>query len=140
MKASTMKKIRIASAIITNSKSELLVVRKQKSSYYMLPGGKISGEETLEQTLLRELKEELNVEFSAGAFEFLGTHETKAANEADTIVQGNIFLLKSPFDTLVKNYAEIEEIVWITKDNYQSYQLAHLLKEFALPKWLADFK
>jgi len=135
-----MKKIRIASAIITNSQKELLVVRKRNSSFYMLPGGKIDGEETLVQTLLRELQEELDLVLAPEDFEFLGTHETKAANEQDTIVQGNIFLLKEPLNLSLNQHAEIEEVTWISKDNYTAYQLAHLLKEFALPKWLADFQ
>lgn len=135
-----MKKIRIASAIITNSNKDLLVVRKHNSSFYMLPGGKIAADETFEDTLIRELKEELALDLDAKDFRFLGTHETRAANEADTIVQGNIFHFNEPLDTHVTHHAELAEVVWITKENYTDYQLAYLLKEFALPTWLADFK
>ena len=135
-----MKKIRIASAIITNSKNELLVVRKYNSLFFMLPGGKIAVNESIEETLVRELSEELDLDFKSDDFTFLGTHETAAANEEHTTVQGNIFLLIAPLDVAVIHHAEIEEVRWISKNNYSTYQLAHLLKEFALPKWLADFK
>lgn len=134
------KTIRVASALLLNSNKDLLVVRKHKSSYFMLPGGKIENGEQLIDTLLRELHEELDLTFTSNDFTFLGTHETIAANEEDTIVQGNIFRLNKPFDLSVNFQAEIEELKWIKKDDYQQYQLAHLLKEFALPKWLADFK
>ncbi len=134
-------KIRIASAIICNANNDLLVVRKRNSLFYMLPGGKIEPGEELIDTLLRELLEELGLQFAKDDFSFLGSHETAAANEANTTVQGNIFLLTKPLllDKL-DNKAEIEEVCWMTKHNYNSYQLAHLLEEFALPRWLADFK
>jgi len=133
--------IRISSAIIRNSKNDILVVRKHNSTFYMLPGGKIEINETLAETLIRELNEELGLKFEASDFTFMGTHETAAANESSTRVEGNIFLLDKNLDNdEITNYAEIAEACWLSKSNYHNYQLAHLLKEFALPRWLADFK
>ena len=37
---------------------------------------------------------------------------------------------------MLKIASEIEEMVWITQENYNDYQLAHLLEEFSLPIWL----
>lgn len=133
-------KIYIASAIILNPHKDLLVVRKYKSTYHMLPGGKIEAGEEPIQTLVRELNEELSLQFAPEDFNFLGAHETAAANEADTIVVGNIFLLQEPLNFLVEASAEIEEVKWISKTNYSDFKLAHLLEEFALPKWLSDFQ
>lgn len=133
--------IRIASAILLNANQDMLVVRKRNSLFYMLPGGKIEPNEQLIEALLRELEEELGLQFEPSNFTFLGSHETKAANEENTIVQGNIFLLDSALNFQnIQNRAEIEEVTCITKDNYMDFQLAHLLKEFALPKWLNDFQ
>lgn len=132
--------IYIASAIILNPNKDLLVVRKYNSTFYMLPGGKIEAGEEPIQTLIRELDEELSLTFHPKDFHLLGSHETKAANEADTIVVGNIFLLKKPLHLQIKASAEIEEVQWISKTNYADVKLAHLLEEFALPKWLTDFK
>lgn len=133
--------IRIASAIILNKNKEMLVVRKRNSLFYMLPGGKIEANESLIETLIRELKEELDLNFSAADFSFLGTHEAVAVNESNTIVQGNIFILNDSLSlSNIVNHSEIEEVTWISKSNYQDFQLAHLLEEFALPRWLNDFK
>lgn len=134
------KKIKIASAVILNENKDLLVVRKRKSSFYMLPGGKIELNETLIDALLRELQEELNLALDADNFNFLGIYETNAANEINTRVEGNIFLLNTSLTDLPSSFAEIEEVCWISKSSYKDYQLAHLLKEFVLPKWLNDFK
>lgn len=133
--------IHIASAIILNTSDEMLVVRKRKSSYFMLPGGKLEKEESLIDALLRELNEELGLVFDKSDFTFLGSHVTEAANEQNTLVQGNIFLLNSKIDfTSIVNQAEIEEINSISKTNYTTFQLAHLLREFALPRWLSNFQ
>ena len=129
-------KILIASALLLNSNKDLLVVRKNKSKFYMLPGGKVESTESYIQTLLRELAEELNLEFNESDFTYLGQHETQAVNEANTIVQGNIFLLKTPLVSLPKAHAELEEVRFIKREEINNYQLAHLLKEFALPIWL----
>lgn len=134
------KTIHIASAIILNEKDEMLVVRKRKSAFFMLPGGKLEKDENLMDTLIRELNEELGLVFSDRDFTFLGTHVTEAANEQNTLVEGNIFLLNSRIEfTLIKSQAEIEEVSAISKTSYTSYKLAHLLKEFALPRWLSNF-
>jgi len=132
----SISKIIIASALLLNAEKELLVVRKKKSKFYMLPGGKIELSEAPIQTLLRELKEELNLDLTEGEFEYLGQHETVAVNEANTIVQGNIFLLKSPIETIPTAQAELAEVRFIRKSEYKNFQLAHLLQEFALPIWL----
>lgn len=128
-------KIIIASTLILNEQKDLLVVRKKKSNYYMLPGGKVEPTETHIDALIRELNEELNLIFKETDFTFLGQHETQAANELNTIVQGNIFLLKSTIQNLPTANAELEEVRYINKAEYTQYQLAHLLKEFALPIW-----
>jgi 8-oxo-dGTP diphosphatase len=129
-------KIIIASALLLNADKDLLVVRKKNSNFYMLPGGKVEGNESYKQTLLRELQEELNLELKESDFKYLGQHETGAANEQNTIVQGNIFILQNALVSLPKAHAELAEVRFISKITYQKFQLAHLLKEFALPIWI----
>ncbi|NGM71817.1 NUDIX hydrolase [Sphingobacterium sp. SGL-16] len=130
------KKIIIASALLLNANKELLVVRKHKSKFYMLPGGKVEHNETYIQTLLREIKEELNLEFKETDFKYLGQHQTEAVNEENTIVQGNIFLLQTALESLPIAHAELAEVRFVKKEEYKDLQLAHLLEEFALPIWL----
>ncbi|MCA5004921.1 NUDIX hydrolase [Sphingobacterium bovistauri] len=129
-------KIIIASALLLNADKELLVVRKHNSKFYMLPGGKVERSESHIETLIRELSEELHLNFQESNFTFLGQHETNAVNEKNTIVQGNIFLHKGDLDLQPIAHAELAEVRFINKLEYQQFNLAHLLKEFALPIWL----
>lgn len=129
-------KIRVALAIITNENGELLAARKKNATYFTLPGGKINVKEDPIQALLRELEEELNIKFSNSDFQLTGTHQTRAANEANTTVKGYIFRLLKPINLKIRPYSEIEEVIWLSKSTYKNYKLAHLLSEFALPKWL----
>ncbi len=132
-----MSKITIASALLLNEQKDLLVVRKHHSKFYMLPGGKVEHQETYIQTLIRELHEELSLQFEPIDFNYLGQHKTSAANEKDTIVEGNIFLLNKVLENLPSANAELAEVRFISKSEYQNFQLAHLLREFALPIWIS---
>jgi len=81
-----MNKIYLAGAMIVDADNRLLVVRKKGSSYFMMPGGKIEKGELSSQALIRELKEELDLDILSRDLEYMGFHETEAVNEADTLV------------------------------------------------------
>ena len=51
---------RVCAIIIHNNK--LLAMKDERSPYYYLPGGRVNLHETSESAILRELKEELNIE------------------------------------------------------------------------------
>ncbi|MGL4583434.1 MAG: NUDIX hydrolase [Flavobacterium sp.] len=126
----------LASALITDKDNRLLTVRKTTSTYYMMAGGKIEEGESPEQTLIRELNEELNLTITSEDITLLGTHSTTAVNEPNTIVTAHIYHLIVS-DTNLQPGAEIAEVKWLTKDTYQNTKLAHLLEEFSIPKWFA---
>lgn len=132
---STTHTIYLASALLTNDKNEMLTVRKKGSTYYMMAGGKIELGETPIETLKREIQEELQLNITNDQISLLGTHQTTAVNEANTIVNATIFHVRIN-NSSIQASAEIEEIKWVTKKNYNNIKLAHLLKEFSLPIWL----
>lgn len=132
-----MNKIYLAGAMIVDPDNRLLVVRKKNSLYYMMPGGKIEKGELSSQALVRELKEELDLNISIRDFEYMGFHETEAVNEADTLVRGEVFKIELKEHLNIVPQAELEEAIWLTVDNYKQYQLAHLIEEFTVPIWLS---
>ncbi len=59
-------KVRPSVAIIENEKVLLMRYRYGETDVYNLPGGNVDAGETLEQTLVRELEEELGIQISVG--------------------------------------------------------------------------
>ncbi|WP_395090908.1 NUDIX domain-containing protein [Vaginella massiliensis] len=134
-----MKTLYIANALVLNPRGELLVVRKKGSKYFQLVGGKIEANEKPFETLQREFLEEINLDITQHQVLFLGQHHTLAVNEKNTRVHAHIYQVELSQDTSIATQAEIEELLWLNRTNYKNYQLAHLLSEFALPRWLEKF-
>ncbi|NLM53004.1 MAG: (deoxy)nucleoside triphosphate pyrophosphohydrolase [Firmicutes bacterium] len=66
--------IDVAAAVLENDEGKILVAKRKKGKklggFWEFPGGKIEEGETPEETLKRELREEMNVEIKVG--EYLG--------------------------------------------------------------------
>lgn len=66
--------IEVAAAVIENEEGKILVAKrkagKRLAGFWEFPGGKVEEGETPEETLQRELREEMNVEIEVG--EYLG--------------------------------------------------------------------
>lgn len=130
-----MSTIYLASALITDENNCLLTVRKKTSTYYMMAGGKLEKDETPEQALLRELREELQITLTLADLSFLGQHTCEAVNETNTIVTAHIYHIQI-HSSQPKASAEIAEIKWLTQTNYTTVKLARLIAEFSIPIWL----
>ena len=105
----------VAGLIIKNGK--LLVLRKitkDNRKECILPGGKRENQETDEQTLRRELSEELNIEITH--MEYFNTYFDKAVFETGVDFKQTTYLIKTEDEIQVRN--EIKEALWID-DNYQ---------------------
>lgn len=55
------KKRAAVGALIFNNKKEILLVKPSYRDYWIIPGGVVEKSESLDQALLREIKEELNL-------------------------------------------------------------------------------
>ena len=85
--------IRVSAAIVRNRDGQFLLVRKKGTTAFMFPGGKPEPGETPDQTLIRELDEELNLRVGTEDLTFVGTFRTNAANEANTQLLADVFTL-----------------------------------------------
>ena len=105
-------------ALIFDSENNLLVLRKKtpdNRKECILPGGKREGNETDEQTLKRELLEELSAEVED--MKFYKIYYDKAVFEQEDFKQTTYITKLKDKDNSIKN--EIKEALWINSD-YES--------------------
>ena len=127
-----MKCITVAAAVISNAADQLLLVRKNNTRYFMQVGGKLEPNEAPEQTMLREIAEEIGVE--AQIEQFIGRFETPAANEADHLLVSYLYQVRLTAQPQIA--AEIAEMKWIDL-NDQDTLLAPLTTEVVIPWYRA---
>ena len=121
-------KTKIGAIILKEGK--ILAVRKKKTDVFIIPGGQPNEGETPEETLKRELKEELGVE--SGCFRLFGTFVAPAMFEAEKI---KIAVYSADIDGEPRPCSEIEEICWLGKYwEDEGIKLGSVLGEKVLPQ------
>lgn len=123
-----MNTITVAAAIIVNDQNQLLLVRKKNTDFFMQVGGKLEPNEPPEQTMLREIEEEIGAH--ATIQQFIGRFETMAANEADHQLVSYVYQVR--LDQAPKIDAEIVEMKWIDLSEDPTW-LAPLTTEIVIP-------
>lgn len=94
---------------------KILSTRSTNKDTYYIPGGKRDGEESDQQALLREIKEELSVDLLLETIKYVGTFEAQAHGKPEgTIVRMTCY--ESDFAGELKADNEIDEIVWLTHE------------------------
>jgi 8-oxo-dGTP diphosphatase len=88
----------------------VLLVRRNTSPILILPGGKPEGGETDEQTLAREIEEELHCRLDPARLEYLGEYEDELADDPSRRVV--IRLYRGELEGRPQPSAEIGEVVW----------------------------
>ncbi|WP_434591404.1 NUDIX hydrolase [Brevibacterium sp. 1718] len=116
-----MNDIRVSALVLLHpQRRELLMVRKAGTSSFMLPGGKPEEGETAEDTIVREIAEELGLDLDRHRLHALGTFAAAAANEADHRVIGDVFCYDGLPEALdaenIAHLAEIAEASWFPID------------------------
>jgi 8-oxo-dGTP diphosphatase len=118
-------------AIILNDKKELLVVRKHYKDRldYIIPGGKQEKGENDQQTLLRELQEELAI--NVIAYEYFGKYEEIAIFENIPIVI-NVYRVKIEGEPQAQS--EIKDLVWVDRHYHtKGHILGTVLSKHVIP-------
>lgn len=118
-------------AIILNDEKQILVVRKifKDRTEFIIPGGRQEKGETDEQTLVRELKEELGV--SVDAFSFFGKFNEQAIFEDVPLVMS---VYRVEIEGQPSPQSEIKEYVWVGRNYEQEgYLLGSVLSKHVIP-------
>ena len=93
----------------------LSTLSKGKDTYY-IPGGKRELNETDEQTLIRECKEELTIDIEEDSIKYYGTFKAQAHGKVEgTMVKMTCYTAE--FIGEIKPDSEIQEIRWLNYNN-----------------------
>ncbi len=110
---------KIALAVIKDKKVLMARSRKNSSVFYML-AGKIEEDETDEECLVREIKEEADVGIAKDSLEFLGVFSANAHDKADTIIV--IRLYKGELRSAPVASSEVAEIAYFDSSMPEKHQ------------------
>ena len=93
----------------------LSTLSKGKDTYY-IPGGKREGNETDEETLIRECKEELDIDIKRDTIKYYGTFKAQAHGKVEGIlVKMTCYIAE--FKGELKASSEIQEMKWLDYSN-----------------------
>jgi 8-oxo-dGTP diphosphatase len=99
-------------AYIHTEHGKVLISRSKGKTKYYFPGGKREIGETDEETLIREISEELNVSIIPSTIRFVGTFKAQADGQPEGVVV-KMTCYRGDFEGDLMPSNEIEEIKWL---------------------------
>lgn len=124
-----------AAAIIIRDR-KLLVTREKGKEYLIAPGGKIETGESAKQAVVRELKEEVNVDCQLKDLKLFGVFQAPAADQPGKWVKMEVFVVDhwSGEPTPSHGDEEIEEIKWLNSKNKNGLKIGSIIEHEVMPR------
>lgn len=91
----------------------LSTLSKGKDTFY-LPGGKREAGETDEETLIREIKEELSVEIKRDTIQYYGIFKAQAHGKKEGVFV-KMTCYTAQYQGELKPNSEIQEMIWLSE-------------------------
>ncbi len=108
--------LRTAGLVVVRDHQLLLAFSRNKGAWY-LPGGKVDAGETTTEALVREIREELNVELDPARLELYCRIQAPAFGEAGGVwIDQDCF--RYPLDAEIIPGNEIEEVAYFSPRSY----------------------
>ncbi|WP_405384376.1 NUDIX domain-containing protein [Maribacter sp. LLG6340-A2] len=106
-------------AFIEIKNGQILSTKSKGKTKYYIPGGKRESGETDEQTLIREIAEELNVRIVDNTIKYVGTFKAQSDGAKEGVIV-KMTCYKAEYDGFMEPTSEIEEIRWL---NYKDLDI-----------------
>ena len=113
--------IDVVAAIITNKEEKILIakrsLKKSQGGLWEFPGGKIEKNESKEDAIVREIKEELNMDVKVDS-----SFDEKIYEYPDKtirLIALNCSMISDSYEVL-----EHEDIKWISEEEFKAYEFA----------------
>jgi len=106
-------------ALIEIKEGMILSTKSIGKDKYYIPGGKREKGESDEQTLIREIKEELSVDIISDSIKFIGIFEAQADGMKEGLTV-RMTCYNANYQGVIEPNSEIEEIRWL---NYKDLDI-----------------
>ena len=106
-------------AFIETKNGKVLSTKSKGKTKYYIPGGKRELGETDEETLVREVAEELDVRIDKNTIEYVGTFKAQSDGAKDGVLV-KMTCYKAKYEGILEPTSEIEEIRWL---NYKDLDI-----------------
>ncbi|MEK7530887.1 MAG: NUDIX domain-containing protein [Patescibacteria group bacterium] len=116
---------------------QFLISRSKGKDFFIAPGGKVEKGEGVREALIRELKEELEINVDVNDLEEFGVFYALAAGHADKYLQMDVFIVKKWAGEIIPA-SEVEEIKWINSNLPADIKLGSIFQHDVLPKLKSD--
>lgn len=128
--------VKHAAVIVRDGK--YLVAKEKGDDFWKNVGGEIDGEETVEECLRREIKEELDADVVGTPEYYFSTPVTDTESEPKRKLIINMY--KTEIAGEPKASSEIEEIHWVSKEEFEKGEiyLTHQIRDYIMPRLIDD--
>ena len=113
--------IDVVAAVIKNNNDKILIakrnLKKAQGGLWEFPGGKIEPNETKDEAIVREIKEEMNIDIEAK--DFIGQKTFKYPEKMINLIAIECKQLNGTI-----NLNEHEDAKWVSKDELKEYTFA----------------
>lgn len=112
---------------------KLLVSRSKNKDIFIAPGGKVEKDELPKNALIRELKEELQIDIKKDNLKEFGTFYAPAAGNESSMLRMDVFIVEDWTGEIVPS-REVEEIRWIDSNYPKKMKVGSIFEHKVIPK------
>ncbi|GAI10596.1 unnamed protein product [marine sediment metagenome] len=117
---------------------KLLGARSKGKNVYYIPGGKREQRETDKEALIREIKEELDIELITKSLRFINKFKAQAHGQSKGIIL-QMTCYSADFIGGINPSSEIEEVTWLTyKDKEWATPMIKIILDWFKERDLID--
>ena len=117
---------------------KLLGARSKGKNVYYIPGGKREQRETDKEALIREIKEELDIELIPKSLRFINKFKAQAHGQSEGIIL-QMTCYSADFIGGINASSEIEEVTWLThKDKKWATPMIKIILDWFKERDLID--
>ena len=115
---------------------QLLLTRSKGKDFFIAPGGKLEKGETPKQSLIRELREELQIRVAEDDLKEFGSFSAIAAGSDGKTLQMDVYFV-GKYGGEITPSSEVDEVQWVTS-TVTGITIGSIFEHEVIPKLLSQ--